>query len=136
MLSQLDDIEIVGESGDGGDAVMQIEKTRPDVVFLDIQMPEGSGFDVVRALAPGALPAVVFVTAFDQYALRAFEVNALDYLLKPYDKERLGAAVNRVRTIMARPRPDRDAENQRVLHLLATVRMGGGAVAASRDQGG
>ncbi len=123
MLGQVGDVDIIGESGDGADAITQIEKKKPDLVFLDIQMPEASGFDVVRALDPATMPAVVFVTAFDQYALRAFEVHALDYLLKPYDKERLSAAVNKVRKILARPQPDRDAESSRLLELLATVRM-------------
>ena len=123
MLAQVGGVTIIGESGDGGDAIMQIESLQPDVVFLDIQMPEGSGFDVVRALDPEVLPAIVFVTAFDQYALRAFEVHALDYLLKPYDLERLGSAVAKVKRMVSRPRPDRDAENQRVRELLASVRM-------------
>jgi two-component system LytT family response regulator len=123
MLAQLENIEVIGESGDGADAIMKIETTRPDVVFLDIQMPEGSGFDVVRALDPSALPAIVFVTAFDQYALRAFEIHALDYLLKPYDLERLGAAVAHVRAILTTPVNNRDAEKRRMLDLIASVRM-------------
>ena len=123
MLAKVGGVDIIGESGDGADAVARIESMKPDVVFLDIQMPEGSGFDVVRALEPDFLPAIVFVTAFDQYALRAFEVHALDYLLKPYDLERLSAAVNRVRRMLSRPRPDRDAESKRVRELLASVRM-------------
>jgi len=123
MLTSVGGVTIIGESGDGADAITQIESSRPDVVFLDIQMPEGSGFDVVRALEPDVLPAIVFVTAFDQYALRAFEVHALDYLLKPYDLERLSAAVTKVKRMVDRPRPDRDADNQRVRELIASVRM-------------
>ena len=123
MLAQVGGVTILGESGDGADAITKIESLQPDVVFLDIQMPEGSGFDVVRALDPEVLPAIVFVTAFDQYALRAFEVHALDYLLKPYDLERLSGAVAKVKRMIARPRSDRDAENQRVRELLASVRM-------------
>ncbi len=123
MLSKVGGLDIIGESGDGADAITKIEALKPDLVFLDIQMPEGSGFDVVRALDPEMLPAIVFVTAFDQYALKAFEVHALDYLLKPYDLERLSAAVTRAQRVLSRPRSDRDAENQRVRDLLASMRM-------------
>jgi two-component system LytT family response regulator len=89
-------LTIVGEAGDGLEAVGTIEATRPDVAFLDIQMPEMGGFAVLEALDPEATPAVIFVTAHDEHALRAFEVRALDYLLKPVHPERLREAVERV----------------------------------------
>jgi two-component system, LytTR family, response regulator len=91
------DFEIIGECRDGKEALLRIEAERPDLIFLDIQMPELSGFEVLENLNPEALPNVVFVTAFDQYALRAFEVHAVDYLLKPFDRERFKSALERAR---------------------------------------
>ncbi|MEJ2204363.1 MAG: LytTR family DNA-binding domain-containing protein [Gemmatimonadota bacterium] len=86
---------LVGEAGDGVEAVDVLESTRPDLVFLDIQMPEMDGFGVLAELDPAVNPQVVFVTAHDQHALKAFEVRALDYLLKPVDQERFAEAVHR-----------------------------------------
>jgi two-component system, LytTR family, response regulator len=97
LLRDLPDVEVAGESGDGRSAVAAIRALAPDVVLLDVQMPEIDGFEVLRALGGGPLPAVVFVTAFERYALRAFEVHALDYLLKPIDGERLAGAIARAR---------------------------------------
>jgi two-component system, LytTR family, response regulator len=99
-LKRFRDVEIVGECADGSTAVEKILELSPDVVFLDVQMPGMDGFEVLRALPAENLPAVVFLTAYEQHALRAFEVHALDYLLKPVDDERFGAAVQRVRQIM------------------------------------
>lgn len=96
FLSLYPDVEIVGEAGDGAQALAMIEREAPDLVFLDVQMPSMSGFDVVSALDPDAMPLVVFVTAYDQYALRAFEVSACDYLLKPFDADRLANTMRRV----------------------------------------
>jgi two-component system LytT family response regulator/two-component system response regulator LytT len=90
-------VEIVAECGDGRSAITAIQRYAPDLLFLDIQMPELDGFGVLRALSADRLPAVVFVTAFDQYAIDAFEVNAVDYLLKPVDPARLEVAVQRAR---------------------------------------
>jgi two-component system, LytTR family, response regulator len=95
MLAAHGEIEIVDEAGDGNAAVRAITALRPDLVFLDVQLPELDGFEVLEALAIDPLPAVIFVTAFDQYALRAFEVHALDYLLKPFDAERVDRSVAR-----------------------------------------
>ena len=89
------DIEIAGECHDGRSAVETIRRTAPDLVFLDVQMPEMDGFAVLAALE--RMPAVIFVTAFDQFAIRAFEVHALDYLLKPFDRERFHKALARAR---------------------------------------
>ena len=91
------DIEIIGECGNGGDAARAISDSEPDLVFLDIQMPEKNGFEVIRSLDPGHLPTIVFVTAYDQYALQAFDVHALDYLLKPFNRDRFQRAVGRAR---------------------------------------
>ena len=88
-------VEIAGECANGLDAIAAIRAQRPDLVFLDIQMPEMDGFEVLRSLAPEETPRVIFVTAYDQYAIRAFEVNALDYLLKPFSDERFWTALAR-----------------------------------------
>jgi len=94
LLAGHQEMVIVGEARHVREAEAIIENTRPDVIFLDIQMPGGSGFDLLERLV--CAPPVIFVTAFDQYAIRAFEVNALDYLLKPVEPERLAAAIRRV----------------------------------------
>jgi two-component system, LytTR family, response regulator len=98
-LRKCKDIEIVGECADGLSAVQKILELSPDVVFLDIQMPGMDGFEVLRALPKENLPGVIFLTAYEQHALRAFEVHALDYLLKPVDDERFAAAVDRARKL-------------------------------------
>ncbi len=97
LLSSEADISVVGEAGDGLTAAEEILSKKPDVVFLDIQMPEVDGFAVVEAVGPGEMPPVVFVTAFDEYAVKAFEVHALDYLLKPVDPDRFRGTLERVR---------------------------------------
>jgi two-component system LytT family response regulator/two-component system response regulator LytT len=98
QLGQLGGVEVVGQSGNGLEALDAIERLHPDVVFLDIQMPGLSGFEVARrVIARGLQGQVVFVTAYDQYALEAFEVNAVDYLLKPVDPARLEQAIQRAR---------------------------------------
>lgn len=96
------DLEIVGEAGDGPAAVAAIKRHLPDLVVLDVQMPGLDGFEVLSRVAADCLPAVIFVTAYDRYALRAFEVHAVDYLLKPLDAARLHHAVDRVRRDLAR----------------------------------
>lgn len=96
------DIEIISECRNGLEVVETIEAESPDLVFLDVQMPEMDGFDVVEAVGVERMPAVIFVTAYDRHALRAFEVNALDYLLKPFDGERFARAVQRARTQIER----------------------------------
>ncbi|MFQ6111149.1 MAG: LytR/AlgR family response regulator transcription factor, partial [Nitrospinota bacterium] len=95
-------VEVVGEARDGLSALDLVHKLRPDLVFLDVQMPGMDGFGVVeRLLEEGEAPAIVFVTAYDEYAIRAFEVNAVDYLLKPIDGERLKGALSRVSRLVA-----------------------------------
>src|SRR5687767_14661148 len=95
------DVEIIGESANGFEAVDQIQTTRPDLLFLDVQMPEMDGFEVLRRVPQALLPVVIFTTAYDQHALRAFEVNALDYLLKPFKPARFKGAVQRARDLIA-----------------------------------
>jgi two-component system, LytTR family, response regulator len=98
VLLRLDpEIEIVGECGSGADALAEIRSETPDLVFLDVQMPECDGFDVLERLGAQLPPAIVFVTAHDQYALRAFEAGALDYLLKPFDNGRFERALIRAK---------------------------------------
>jgi two-component system, LytTR family, response regulator len=89
-------VEVIGECEDGAGAVDTIRQARPDVVFLDVQMPGLDGFDVVEALEPDEQPAIVFVTAYDRYAVRAFEIHAVDYLLKPFERARLREAIERL----------------------------------------
>ncbi len=91
------DLEIIGECANGPEAIEFMRNRRPDLIFLDVQMPEVSGFDVLRALPLGAIPAVIFVTAHEQHAIHAFEVHALDYLLKPFTQARLKDALARAR---------------------------------------
>jgi two-component system, LytTR family, response regulator len=91
------EIEIVGECRNGSEAVNFLQRQLPDLLFLDIQMPGLNGFEVLAQIAVEAIPAIVFVTAFDEYALKAFEVHAIDYLLKPFTDERFGAALSQAR---------------------------------------
>jgi two-component system, LytTR family, response regulator len=91
------EVEILGECGDGLEAAEQIRRLHPDLIFLDIQMPELDGFGVLDSLTPDELPLVIFVTAYDQHALRAFQVHALDYLLKPFEEERFHEALDRAK---------------------------------------
>jgi two-component system LytT family response regulator len=95
LLNQRDDVECVGESRNGAEAITDLGALRPDLVFLDIQMPDMDGFEVLAQLPADDRPSVIFVTAYDQYALKAFEVHALDYLLKPFDNSRFSATVDR-----------------------------------------
>ena len=101
LLGEESDVEVIGESADGFEAVDQIQATKPDLVFLDVQMPEMDGFEVLRRVPQGLLPVVIFTTAYDQHALRAFEVNALDYLLKPFKPTRFKEAIQRARELIA-----------------------------------
>ncbi|MDA8953170.1 response regulator [Pseudomonadales bacterium] len=119
MLAQYNGIEVVAECRSSKDAVKQIQLLQPDLVFLDIHMPVLSGFDVVKKLQADVLPMVVFVTAFDQYALRAFDMHAVDYILKPIDPSRLGLAINRA---MERyQKKDVGVDKSTVLSALATI---------------
>src|SRR5215831_7418080 len=116
LLRGYPDVDLVGECGSGAQAVRLIQADPPDLLFLDVQMPEVSGFDVLKQIDLSRIPAVIFVTAYDQYALQAFEVQALDYLLKPFDDERFALAINRARIQIER----REAAGlkQRLLALL------------------
>jgi len=102
LLSEVGDAEVVAECADGASTIAAVKTQKPDVLFLDVEMPEGGGFDVASAVAGEDAPMIVFVTAFDQYAVRAFEVHAADYLLKPFGADRLAVTWNRVRDHLAR----------------------------------
>ena len=125
LVERDDDVDVVGVCENGRDAIMAIHEQRPDVVFLDVRMPGLDGFDVVRALAPDEMPIIVFVTAYDEHAVRAFDVHALDYLVKPVEPDRLAAAVERART---RLRQSSAAERfERIASLVQASGMTGGA---------
>src|SRR3954470_859045 len=102
LLKNIGDVEVVAQGRNGLEAVSLIKEHNPDIVFLDVQMPGLDGFGVIKKLLDKKirLPQVVFATAFDQYAVKAFEVNAVDYLLKPFDKKRVGEALQRARKKM------------------------------------
>jgi two-component system LytT family response regulator len=99
LLAGMDGMQVVGEARDGLEAMERIEQTRPDLVLLDVQMPGLDGFGLIQALEDP--PAIIFVTAYDEYAIRAFEVHALDYLLKPFSRERLETAIGRAQDALA-----------------------------------
>ena len=103
LLVGQEGFEVVGECHDGPSTIDAIRRSKPDLVFLDVQMPGANGFDVVSALGEEDLPLFVFVTAFDKYALKAFDVHALDYLLKPFDRDRFLQALARARQQLERP---------------------------------
>jgi two-component system LytT family response regulator len=122
-------IEIVGEASTGAEAAELIRRVQPDLAFLDVQMPGSSGFDALSAVGPEVAPAVVFVTAYDEYALRAFEVNAVDYLLKPYDDTRFSAALHRAKEEVRRRQSDQ--VNARLTQLLDYLQQNGTSAAAA-----
>lgn len=124
LLAKESDIQIVAECGDGREAVTAIRRENPDLVFLDIQMPELDGFGVLAQLKGGHLPLIIFVTAFDEFAVKAFEVHALDYLLKPFDKDRLKQAVGYARDRLKSPNPADLTD--RLNALLETLQPSGG----------
>src|SRR3954462_1542686 len=97
FLKQEPDVELLGECSDGKEAVAMIRKTKPDLLFLDVQMPELDGFAVLDTVGPAEMPQVIFTTAYESYAIRAFELHALDYLLKPFDHVRFKAAMQHAR---------------------------------------
>ena len=129
LAQQAGDIEIVSECGNGREAIEAIRTSAPDLVFLDIQMPGRGGFEVIEAIGAARFPQVIFVTAYDQYALKAFEVSALDYLLKPIDEPRFLRALARARAVLSR---ERDSDlGRRLGQLLTEVHHTPPAVAAA-----
>jgi two-component system LytT family response regulator len=131
LLAHEPGVEIIGTAENGVAAIEAIRTRHPDLVFLDVQMPGKTGLDVVREVGPDAMPATIFVTAFDQYALRAFELAALDYLVKPFDDERFEQAFNRARKLIEL----RDLGKMRE-QLLAVLQQGGGGDRAEQGTPG
>src|SRR5262249_17959647 len=109
FLQQQTDAEIVAECADGREAVTAIKQFAPDLVFLDIQMPEMDGFEVLGTIGPEAMPVVIFVTAYDEFALKAFEANAIDYLLKTFDYERFVKSYRRATAYLRAKTPQHSA---------------------------
>jgi len=122
LLTREPGVEVVGECATGAEAVTAVERDRPDVAFLDVHMTDIDGFETVRRLARDLRPAIIFVTAFDEYAVRAFDVHAVDYLLKPFSRERLHDAVERVRE--RRAHIDPAILDQRLVHVLEELADG------------
>ena len=122
MLQGDPQVEIVGESCNGHEALEAIRAEAPDLIFLDVQMPEMGGFEVLAALKGEQTPYVIFVTAYDQYAVRAFEVQALDYLLKPFDQERFDVSWQRAKAQLLRD--NNGGMDQRILTLLEELKAG------------
>lgn len=121
MLKPYKEVSSLTEASNGSEALKALRKSKPDIVFLDIQMPDMNGFQVLEKLGPVAvaeIPALIFVTAYEQYALRAFEHHALDYLLKPFDRDRFAQAFERAKTQMVDP----NGSNRRILSLLEELR--------------
>ena len=132
LLERDREVEIVGEAATGTEAVNIIKREKPDLVFLDVKMPNGDGFEVLRRVGAPAAPAVVFVTAFDQHALHAFEVNAVDYLLKPYDDVRFAAALGRAKDEVRRRQTE--GVNARIAQLLEYLQQDGGRSAPANAE--
>src|SRR5260370_26456587 len=121
MLRNDRDIEIVGESGNGPEAVEAVRQANPDLMFLDVQMPGMDGFEVLDALRDGRLPLIVFITAYDQYAVRAFEACAVDYILKPFDR---APFVRTIEQAKSRIRQERGVDlTQHLLDLLKNLKQ-------------
>ena len=137
LLERDSSVDIVGEAAGGAEAADLIRREKPDLAFLDVQMPGCDGFEALTQVGAAAAPAVVFVTAYDEHALRAFEVNAVDYLLKPYDDARFAAALQRAKDEVRRRQTD--TVNSRLTQLLDYLQQGGerpAAAAAEEESAG
>ena len=131
LLRREPGVTVVGEADDGVSAIEVIRRLLPDLVFLDIQMPGRTGLEVLREIGPASMPATILVTAYDQYALAAFDLAAVDYLLKPFDDERFEQAFHRARRLIAFQEIERLRDR-----LLAVLEHAGGAAPAPRPSGG
>ena len=123
LLAEDPALELLGECGDGVSAVKAIRDRSPDLVFLDIQMPAITGLDVVATIGAERMPATVFVTAYEQYAVKAFEANAVDYLVKPFSRERFAATLQRVRQRLAQPTGSSAQATTQILQALDALRQ-------------
>ena len=122
MLKGDREIGTIGEARNGREAIEAITAQAPDIVFLDVQMPDLDGFEVLKAVGEKCLPLIIFVTAYDQHALRAFDVHAIDYLMKPFDRERFARALDYAKDQMKRPTDERDTG--RMIRLLEELKAG------------
>ena len=122
LIASIPGIAIAGECASGDEAIAAIHANAPDLVILDVHMPGCSGLDVVRTIGPSRMPAVVFVTAYDEYAVQAFEVNAVDYVLKPFDPDRFREAIERARTRIMSQRDETLAERMEAVLAARTER--------------
>jgi DNA-binding LytR/AlgR family response regulator len=134
FLAEHADFEIVGEAGDGESAVRIIDALRPDLVFLDVKMPEADGFEVLERLTH--VPRVVFATAYERYAVQAFEVHSIDYLLKPFDRVRFGATLARVRDEMRKSVPSEEKLDALLREIRESTQALRGAAAGAAPEGG
>jgi len=121
LLKEHPEVEVIGEARNGQEAIAAVANHNPDLVFLDVQMPDLDGFDVLRTLDVERLPVIIFVTAYDQYALRAFDVHAVDYLTKPFDRERFARAVDQAKVFM---KGAKEPDTARILNMLQELRAG------------
>jgi two-component system LytT family response regulator len=121
MLKEHSEIEVIGEARNGREAIDSVANHNPDLVFLDVQMPDLDGFDVLLNLNVARLPLIIFVTAYDQYALRAFDVHAVDYLTKPFDRKRFAEAIDHARVFM---KGAAEPDTARILNMLQELRAG------------
>ena len=121
MLKEHPEVELIGEARDGQEAIDSITNHNPDLVFLDVQMPDLDGFNVLQKLNVEHLPAIIFVTAYDQHALRAFDVHAVDYLTKPFDRKRFAEAVDHAKVFM---KGAKEPDTVRIISMLQEIRTG------------
>ncbi len=115
LLTQEEDVQVIGDCKDGEETINAVRALKPDLLFLDVEMPNVNGFGVLDEVGPDACPVVIFTTAYDHYAVKAFDMHALDYLLKPFDETRLKQALNRARTHIQR------SENEQLAHRLFSL---------------
>jgi len=128
VLKDEPDVEIVAECADGAQALKETQKRQPDLLFLDVQMPRLNGFEVLEALSPGPIPVVIFTTAYDEHAIRAFEFSALDYLLKPFTEARFKMSLQRARARLEKSSRQADPQLKALLSQLHAPVAGGGRI--------
>ena len=128
LLVEESDVDVIAECADGAQSVSATRKHQPDLLFLDVQMPRLNGFEVLEALRPGPIPIVIFTTAFDEHAIRAFEFNAMDYLLKPFTEARFKMSLQRARTRLVEGSQKVDPQLKALLNQISTPVGGGGRI--------
>jgi len=121
MLKEHPEVEVIAEARNGQEAIEAVANQHPDLVFLDVQMPDLDGFSVLQNLSTGQIPLIIFVTAYDQHALRAFDVHAVDYLTKPFDRKRFAEAIDHAKVYM---KGTKEPDTARILSMLQEIRAG------------